>query len=155
MAGVVCVFPTVVILSPLALAGGWNEFWMRYIFWAKNYVGGGWGEWPSFGILPPQLSALMVILRERMIGGYVAAIAISTTVAVAALPIRKLARDSQARRMLLKNPEAARVVIVAVILGLSVAAVMAPSRPFYHYAFLLLWPLALLAGLAWSLESSQ
>jgi len=147
--------PTVVILLPLALAGGWNEFWVRYIFWAKNYVGGGWGERPSFGILPPQLGALMVILRERMIGGYVAAIAISTTVAVAALPIRELARDSQARRMLLKNPEAARVVIVAVILGLSVAAVMAPSRPFYHYAFLLLWPLALLAGLAWSLESSQ
>lgn len=142
--------PTVAILLPLALAGGLNEFWMRYISWARNYVGGGWGEWPSFGILPPQLSALTIILRERMIGGYVAAIAISTTVAV-----RELARDSEARRMLLKNPEAARVVIVGVILGLSVAAAMAPGRPFYHYAFLFLWPLALLAGLAWSLESSR
>ena len=104
-----------------------------------------------FGILPPeQLSALTIILRERIIGGYVAAIAISTTVAV-----RELARNSEARRMLLKNPEAARVVIVGVILGLSVAAAMGPGRPFYHYAFLFLWPLALLAGLAWSLESSQ
>ena len=46
--------PAVAILLPLALAGGLYEFWVRYIFWAKNYVDGGWGELPRSGILPPR-----------------------------------------------------------------------------------------------------
>ena len=147
--------PAVVILSPLALAGGLNEFWVRYILWAKNYVGGGWEELPALGILPPRLNALTKILHERLIAGYVAAAAISATAAITALPMRELARDSEARRAFLKSPGAARVIIVVVILGVSIGAAMAPGRPFHHYAFLILWPLALLAGLAWSLESPR
>ena len=51
--------PAVAILLPLALAGGLYEFWVRYIFWAKNYVAGGWGKVPPSNILPPPLAALM------------------------------------------------------------------------------------------------
>ena len=57
-----------------------------------------------------------------LIAGYVAAIAISTTAAIVAQSMRALARDSEARRMLLKSPEAARLIIVVVILGVSVGA---------------------------------
>jgi hypothetical protein len=144
--------PAIAILLPLALGGGLNEFWVRYILWAKNYVGGGWEELPALGILPPRLHALTRILHEHLLAGYVAAAAISATAAIAALPMRELARDPEARRMFLKSPGAARVVIVLVILGVSVAAAMTPGRPFHHYAFLFLWPLALLTGLVWSLE---
>ena len=147
--------PTVVILSPLALAGGLQEFWVRYIFWAKNYVEGGWEALPFSKTLPLPLAALMGVLHEHLIAGYMAAIAISTTAAIVAQSMRALARDYEARRMLLKSPGAARLIIVVVILGVSVGAAAAPGRPFHHYAYLILWPLALLGGLAWSLESPR
>jgi hypothetical protein len=147
--------PAVAILLPLAVAGGLNEFWVRYILWAKNYVGGGWEKLPPLGILPPQINALTKILHEHLLAGFVAAAAISATAAIAALPMRELARDSGARRAFLKGPAAARFVIVLIILGVSIAAAITPGRPFHHYAFLFLWPLALLAGLAWSLESPR
>ena len=121
--------PSVAILLPLALGGGLYEFWVRYILWARNYVGGGWGDWPPLGILPPQVHALISILKDQLLGGYVAAIAISATVAIVALPMRELLRDSKARRAFLKSPGAARLVIVVVILGVSVAAAMAPAKP--------------------------
>ena len=36
---------------------------------------------------------------------------------------------------------------------MSIWAVMAPARPFPHYAFFILWPATLVAGMAWSLAT--
>jgi hypothetical protein len=149
--------PAVVLLLPLAAEGGLQDFWTSYILAAKYYVSlSGWVKLQSSPIWPAQLRALHEILRSRtLIGGYVATFAGAASLAIAALPIREIVRSAPTRRTLSKHPEAVRTAIVSVVLVVSVCAVMVPSRAFPHYALLFVWPLALLAGLAWSLASSR
>lgn len=93
-------------------------------------------------------------MSGTLIGGYVATFAGAASLAIVALPIREMVRSAPARRMLSKHAGAVRTAIVFVVLVVSVCAVILPARPFPHYALLFIWPLALLAGLAWSLASS-
>lgn len=147
--------PAAILLLPLAAAGGLYDFWASYIGFAQNYVTGGWGEVASYGILPPKLHALARILHGNLLGASLAATAIITTLAVAALPLRKMIGRPARLWIFLRQPEEMRVAIVFFILGVSLWSVIAPARPFLHYAFLLLWPAMLLAGLAWSLQCAR
>ncbi len=144
--------PAVAILAPLALAGGLEEFWQRYILWSKNYVDGGWLKLSSPGIIPPQLFALTGILHERLLAAYAAATVASAIAALVALPLIDIARDPDARREFLRSAPARRFTIVVAVFVLSLGSAIVPGRPFQHYAFLIVWPLALLAGTAWTLE---
>ncbi len=147
--------PALVLLLPLAIDGGLPDFWMSYILGAKYYIGlSDWGRLESSRIWPSQLRALRYILSGNLIGGYVATLAGAASLAIASLPIREMVRRASARRMLMAHPDTLRTAVVFVVLVVSVCAVMVPSRPFPHYAFLFIWPLTLLAGLAWSLASS-
>jgi hypothetical protein len=144
--------PAVVLLLPLAIDGGLPDFWMSYILAAKYYVSvSGWGKVESSRIWPAQLRALHYILSGNLSGGYVATFAGAASLAIVALPIREIMRNAPAQRMLSTHPDAVRTAIVFLVLVVSVCAVMVPSRPFPHYALLFIWPLTLLAGLAWSL----
>lgn len=143
--------PAAVLLLPLAAAGGLYDFWASYIGFARNYVAGGWGEVTPYGILPPRLHALARILYENLPGISLAATAMVTALA---LLIRQVVGRRPRLRMLLRQPEGRRVAIVFFMLGVSLWAVIAPARPFPHYAFLLLWPAMLAAGLMWSLQSA-
>jgi hypothetical protein len=145
--------PAVILLLPLAVDGGLHDFWMSYMLLANYYVGSlGWGKMESAGIWPGQLRALRYILSGNLIGAYVATFA-AASLAIAALPIRKMVHSAPARRMLSQQPDAVRTATVFVVLAVSVCAVIAPSRPFPHYAVLVIWPLTLLAGLVSSLAS--
>ena len=147
--------PAAVLLLPLAIDGGLHDFWISSIVAATYYVGVSvWNKMESSGIWPAQLRALRYILSGNIIGGYVATLASAASLAFAVLPIREIVRSALARRMLSKHPDAVRIAIVFVVLLASVCAVIVPARPFPHYALLFLWPLTLLAGLAWSLASS-
>jgi hypothetical protein len=152
--------PAVILLLPLAMGGGLHDFWVSYILHAKYYIVGSedWGRLQSSRIWPAQLRALYWILRENfygnLVGSYVAICVGAASLAIVALPIRKMVHNAPARRMFLKHPDALRTVIAFVVLVVSVCAVIASSRRFPHYAVLLIWPLTLLAGLAWSLASS-
>ena len=146
--------PAVVLLLPLVMHGGLYDFWFSYIVAGIYYVGSSsWGKMYSSRIWPAPLQVLYHILSGNLIGGYVATFAGAASLALAALPIREMVRDAPARRMLLQHPDAVRTTIVFVVLVVSVCGVMAPSRPFPHYAFLFIWPLTLMAGLAWSLAN--
>jgi hypothetical protein len=147
--------PAVVLLLPLAMDGGLHDFWISYIVVGTYYVRfSGWETMESSGVWPAQLRALRYILSGKLIGGYVATFAGAASLAIAVLPIREMVRSAPARRMLLKHPDAVRTAIVFVVLLASVCSVMAAARPFPHYAVLFIWPLTLLAGLAWSLANS-
>jgi hypothetical protein len=144
--------PALVLLLPLALDGGLPDFWMSYVLGAKYYLSlSDWGRLESSRIWPSQLRALRYILSGNLIGGYVATL---VGAAIASLPIREMVRRAPTRRMLMAHPDTLRTAVVFVVLVVSVCAVMAPSRPFPHYAFLFIWPLTLLAGLACSLANS-
>jgi len=146
--------PAVILLLPLAMAGGLHDFWMSYILNAIFYVGlEGWGRMYSSGMWPAQLHALYWILSGKLIGGYVATFAGTASLAIIGLLIKQVTRNAPQRRMLLKHPDAMRTAIIFVVLVTSVCSVMVPSRPFPHYALLFIWPLTLFGGLAWSLAS--
>jgi hypothetical protein len=137
------------------MGGGLNDFWMSYILAARYYVtSNGWEKLQSSDIWPAQVRALRYILSGTLIGGYVATFAGAASLAIVALPIREMVRSAPARRMLSGHAGAVRTAIVFVVLVVSVCAVILPARPFPHYALLFIWPLALLAGLAWWLASS-
>ena len=148
--------PAVVLLLPLAMDGGLTDFWMSYILAATHYVGlSGWRRLEPSRIWPAELRALHEILKSgNLIRGYVATFAGGASLAIAALAIGGMVRGAPARRMLSKHPDMVRTAIVFLVSVVSVGAVMVPSRPFPHYALLFIWPLTLLAGLAWSLASS-
>ena len=147
--------PAVALLVPLAIAGGLHDFWVSYLLGAKYFVGaGGWAEWESSQTWPAHLYAIHYILSERSLGTYVATFAGAASLAIVALPIRELVRGASAQRTFLAYPEAVRTFIAFIVLVISVSAVIVPGRGFSHYAFLFIWPLTLLTGLAWSLASS-
>ena len=132
--------PAVVLLLPLAADGGLHDFWTSYILVAKYYVSlSGREKLQSSDIWPAQLRALHYILSGNLIGGYVATCVGAASLAIVALPIKEMVRSAPARRTLSRHPDAVRTVIVFVVLVVSVCAMIAPSRPFPHYAFLFIW----------------
>jgi hypothetical protein len=147
--------PAVVFLVPLALEGGLYDFWVSYIAAGIYYVSSlDWGRMYPSRIWPAQLQAVNYILSGKLIGGYVATFAVAASLAIVTLPIREMVRRGSTWRMLLTHPDPVRIGAVFIVLVVSVGAVMVPSRPFPHYALLLIWPLTLLAGLTWSLARS-
>jgi hypothetical protein len=144
--------PGLVLLAPLAAAGGLPDFWSSYVGFATNYLGKGWGEIPASNKFVASTRALRVILGGALIRGYVLVMAVTTFLALVA-PVKEVAGGGEARARLFKSPQTVRWVTVLAVLGSSLWAVMAPARPYAHYASLVLWPAALVAGLAWSLDT--
>lgn len=146
--------PACLILVPLTIAGGFPDLWNSYIIFGNNYLVAGWGEMTINDRWPPRLHALARMLSGRLVGGYLDAIALGAVAAGFTLLIRLVRRGSPAWRETLNNPAMHRCIIGVIVLGVATAAVLAPTRPFPHYAFLLLWPATVVAGLIWSLTES-
>jgi hypothetical protein len=146
--------PALILLAPLAAAGGLFDFWTSYVGFSMNYLGGGWGEIQHTNQFKSSIRALLAIFRERLIGGYLLVMALITLFALTT-SVRQLPSRRQALIGSLKNPQLVRWAIALAVLGLSTWTVMAPARVFLHYLFFILWPAALVAGFAWSLAIPQ
>ena len=144
--------PALILLGPLAAAGGLSDFWSSYVGFATNYLGKGWGEIQASSKFMASVDGLIGVIREHLIRGYFMVMAVTTLLGLVAL-VRQVSGAGQARAAVFKSPEAVRWAIAGAALAASIWAVMAPARPFAHYAALALWPAALVAGLAWSLET--
>jgi hypothetical protein len=146
--------PGLLLLAPLAAAGGLSDFWFSYVDFAVHYIGGGWGEIQASNRVVASVRATIAILSGRLLRDYFITMSLVTVVAVAVYG-RRAVIGSQGLLGLRHRPEALRWLIALTVLGSSIWAVMAPARPFTHYAAFVVWPAALVAGLAWSSTTAR
>ena len=143
--------PAILVLVPLALAGGLQDFWLSYVVWARNYVGSDWNATHSARILPHSFLAMLNILRTGFVGGLVGMLSLVTVLAIVVLSIWNMARTPAHRRAMLRDPFVVRFFITLMMAGLGVLVTMVPGQAFAHYAHFLIWPMGLLAAMATSL----
>ncbi len=143
--------PAALLLTPLAVAGGFSDFWNSYIVFASNYTAGGWLKVVSTDALPPQIHALVKLLRPKLISGYLTMLAGISGIAVISLFLRtSAASPANNWRTKLAQPDGLRCSVAALVLTASVLVVALPARPFWHYVFFIIWPATIFTGLLWS-----
>ena len=148
--------PAAVLLTPLAIAGAFSDFWNGYIVFASNYTAAGWGKVVSTDVLPPQVHALARLLRPRLTKGYLIMLTGISIVAVARVFWSKGAESLVSNwRAKVAQPDVVRCTVAALILAASVIAVALPARPFPHYAFFIIWPATIFTGLLWSMAGRE
>src|SRR5262249_14239325 len=114
---ILCVsLPALILLVPLAVAGGVCDFWTSYVGFTVNYLSEGWGEIEGTNKLKSSVRALLAIFRERLIGGYLLVMACITLFALMT-NIRHLASGRQAPNGSFKNPPPVALAFCFFVLG--------------------------------------
>ncbi len=147
--------PSVLVLGPLAAAGGFSDFWDRYIVAGVAYAGGGWGRDPQGHQAFEQVRALATIVRRAGTMTYLSSLALISLVLIVAMLSRPESRLRQSGGFeFLSAPDPLRVILAGLILAAGVAAAASPARAFDHYAYFVVWPATLFAGALWSAASA-
>ena len=147
--------PAALILTPLAMAKGFHDFWMSYIYSGMIYAQSGWKKVEPTKFMPAQIVALAGMLMNRLTKVYLLGLGVVSVAAFASIVVEAdWRKDAHSWRKTLSSPDSLRFLISALILASGVFAAASPSRPFPHYSYFIIWPAALFAGLAWSLARS-
>lgn len=126
--------PTVLIVGPLAVTDGLDDFWKTRFSWALQYV---------IAPLPPRRVVGMV-LQDRFMAWYFAGCGVIIVGGLILWLARAVAVD---RHRCLK------LLAMVAFFVVSLYAVMRPGRAFPHYLLFLLCPVALAAGALWPSQS--
>jgi hypothetical protein len=142
--------PAALILTPLAVADGFYDFWTSYFVYAVAYSQSGWDRVAPEGLAPPRLYALVKLLSVRETKYYLAVLGIASGVALIAVRMRAEDRPEGSWRQIISQPEEMRCVLAGLILGAGSLAAAWPARSFPHYAYFVVWPATLFAGCLWA-----
>ena len=149
--------PAALILTPLTLAGGFSDFWTRYVQGAALYTQAGWQKVDAPSAMPAQAEALIKMMQMDRLLKYT--VLILGAISLVALSALLTSTDKRGRLLSWGNPstsaERSRVGIAALILVSGVLAAAWPAREFMHYAYFIIWPAMLFTGSAWALARSK
>ena len=130
--GLGAVIPTIfILLGPLAFTGDLWDFWKTYIISSLSYIQ------PSLGLVQIWgITAHDPLIRRYLLGMLVVAVVGAILGAV------RVFRYDKSRLL--------KLGIAAIFLTVSIYAVARPGRPFTHYIWLLIFPVALVPASIWA-----